>query len=502
MLKRVLLGPLFLCFLFGAVAGSAQVICPLNGTLSNKLVCLIPQVYGATGLGGGPTGPLAPNFGHEAHFDADFIASFGAFNESVGIQASQLPVASPSSAVTFTYNPTLKTFTPSTEETLGPIFGERATTIGRNRVYLAFSYQFFGFSSIDGQDTRHIPVIFQHRPIAPAPPPAPSFLGPCPNTAGMKAAYLGPPADACYVRDFIATDNSIDLKIHQFTLYGTYGITRNLDVSVAVPILDVRMGVKSNATIVPNSVAPPSPTFPPVFHQFNASDPALSSQCANISPCLNASFSNTGSATGIGDVILRGKYTVHKWEKAAVAAGVDVRVPTGDAQNFLGSGAAGVRPFGVFSYSARVSPHAEIGYEVNGDSILAGDFVGTSATGTKGSLPNRFLYIVGADVAIVRRLTAAFDLFGQRLFGAPQVVASSYTDQGKCSDVNCTTVTPGTTHPNISQATSDVNITNASIGMKYRAIGNLVVTGNVLLKMDDGGLRARAVPLVGVSYSF
>jgi hypothetical protein len=33
----------------------------------------------------------------------------------------------------------------------------------------------------------------------------------------------------------------------------------------------------------------------------------------------------------------------------------------------------GVKPFGVFSYKARVSPHAKVGYEINGDSKLAGD---------------------------------------------------------------------------------------------------------------------------------
>lgn len=501
MFKQALLGPVVLCVLLGAGSGSAQVICPLNGTSSSKLVCLIPQVYGPLGLGSGSTAPLAPNFGHEAHFDADFIASFGAFNEAVGIQASRLPLASPSSGVTFVYNPTLKTFTPSTEETLGPIFGERATTIGRNKVYIAFSYQYFGFSSIDGQDTRHIPVIFQHRPLAPTAPSG--FLGPCPNTVGMTGTqYAGPPTDPCFVRDFISTDNSIDLKIHQFTLYATYGITRNLDVSVAVPILDVHMGVISNATIVPNAVAPSIPPAPPVFHQFNVADPAISSFCTNVSPCLKASFSDAGSASGIGDVLLRGKYTVHKWERAALGAGLDVRVPSGDAQNFLGSGSTGIKPFGVFSYSARLSPHAVVGYEVNGDSILAGDFVGASATGAKGSLPNRFIYIVGADIAILRRLTGAFDLFGQRLFGTSQVVPAQYTDLGKCSDVSCTTVTPGTTHANIAQRPGDVNITDASLGAKYRAFGNLVITGNVLLKVDDGGLRARAVPLVGVSYSF
>jgi hypothetical protein len=68
--------------------------------------------------------------------------------------------------------------------------------------------------------------------------------------------------------------------------------------------------------------------------------------------------------------------------------------------------------------------------------------------------------------------------------------------------VNCTVYTPGTTHPDVAQKTADVNITNASLGLKLRAFSKLVFTGNVLLKLDDGGLRSRAVPLVGVSYSF
>jgi hypothetical protein len=33
-------------------------------------------------------------------------------------------------------------------------------------------------------------------------------------------------------------------------------------------------------------------------------------------------------------------------------------------------------------------------------------------------------------------------------------------------------------------------------------VGKLVLTGNVLLKLDDGGLRSKAIPLVGASYSF
>jgi hypothetical protein len=497
MLKRALLGYLVFVFI-AAVGAQAQGICPLNGTASPKLVCVLPQVYGPFGLGSGAAAPLLAN-SHQAHFESDFLSAFAPINEAVGTQVSQLPTASPSSGITFVYDPSLKTFSPSTDENLGPILGERAGTIGRNRLYLGFSYQYFNFNSIDGNDTGKLNSVVQHEAFPP-PFPVPSIVA-CPNQTGLPSKYAG---DPCFVRDFIQATTSIDLTVSQYTIYATYGITRRLDVSVAIPFLNVNMNVSSNATIVPNSVAPPSPTFPgQVFHQFN---PAVVPACANTpagQACLQGSFSNSGTATGIGDVVLRGKYEVYKGERLGVAGGVDVRVASGDAQNFLGSGATGVKPFGVISYRARVSPHAEVGYEWNGQSILAGNFVGPVATNNKAALPNRFIYIVGADASLTKRLTAAFDIYGQRLFGAAQLVSNPYTDLGKCSDINCTVLTPGTTHPDFAfNNHADVNITNASVGLKFRAIGKLVLTGNVLLKLDDGGLRSQAIPLVGVSYSF
>jgi hypothetical protein len=171
-------------------------------------------------------------------------------------------------------------------------------------------------------------------------------------------------------------------------------------------------------------------------------------------------------------------------------------------RNFLGSGAVGVKPFGVISYSARISPHAVIGYEKNGQSLLVGNFVGTP-TNTKGSLPRPVRIYAGADVAIVKRLTGAFDFYGQRLFGVPQLFSTQYTDLGHCSNIACSTLTLGTAHPDLGvRPAVDYNILNASIGLKYRLWRNLVVTGNVLVKLDDNGLRSTTVPLVGASYNF
>ena len=494
MLKRVFIGSILLILLScGGALG--QSVCPLNGTPSSKLVCVIPQVYGASGLGSGPGAPLLAD-GHQAHFEGDFISSFGPINEAVGIQVSQLPIASPSSGISFVYDPALKTFSPSTEEGLGPILGQHAGTIGRNKLYVAFSFQYFDFNSIDGQNTAKLPAVFQHEVF---PPPFPSpFITACPNQTGLAGTkYAGNP---CFVRDFIQTTNNINLTVHQYALYATYGITRHLDLSVEVPILNINMKMTSNAMIVQNSFAPPSANFPGgVFHQF---DGAIVPSCAGAKPCLNGTFASSGSASGIGDVLLRGKYELYHGERIGFAAGVDVRLPTGDEENFLGSGTVGVKPFGVVSYRARVSPHAEIGYEKNGKSLLAGTFVGTP-TNTKGSLPDRFVYVVGADVSIVKRLTGAFDFYGQRLFGVPQLFSNPYTDLGHCSDLVCTTLTAGTTHPDLGVRTgADYNILNASFGLKYRLLRNLVVSGNVLVKLDDNGLRSTTVPLVGASYNF
>jgi len=503
MFKRGVLASLFLFFL-GACGASAQV-CPLNGTLSDKLVCSIPQVYGPFALSrtaDPKQSVLLTAFGHEAHFENDFVATFTPINEAVGIQVSQLPVASPSSGITFVYNPSLKTFTPSTDESLGPIIGERASTIGYHKLFLGFSYQYFNFSSIDGLNMSTLSSVLQHQPFPPQPPNIPS----CGKQDGLKGTKYD--NNPCFVRDFIQTTNNIDLQVHQYTIYLTYGITRHLDFSAAIPFLDARMSVQSNTTIVPNSVAPASASFPGnVFHQFNRNNPALAQSCGQIpagQACLQASFSDSRKAVGIGDAVLRGKYTVYRGERAGFALGVDVRLPSGDELNFLGSGATGVKPFGVLSYEARVSPHAEVGYEWNGESTLAGGSLvpGTTPASPKGSLPSRFVYIVGADVAVTKRMTAAFDIYGQRLFRAPQLISSPYTDLGKCSDQACTTVTPGTTHPNVDQTRTDYNITNASLGLKLRLFANLVITANVLLKLDNAGLRALAVPLVGVSYNF
>jgi hypothetical protein len=52
------------------------------------------------------------------------------------------------------------------------------------------------------------------------------------------------------------------------------------------------------------------------------------------------------------------------------------------------------------------------------------------------------------------------------------------------------------------QGKTDLNIVDASLGAKFRLFKHLVATGNVLFKLNDSSLRAKVVPLAGISYSF
>ena len=63
--------------------------------------------------------------------------------------------------------------------------------------------------------------------------------------------------------------------------------------------------------------------------------------------CPVAAFNNTQRASGLGDLTVRIKGTVKNSERSVIAVGIDVRVPTGNADNFLGTGAIGIKPFVV-----------------------------------------------------------------------------------------------------------------------------------------------------------
>jgi hypothetical protein len=135
-----------------------------------------------------------------------------------------------------------------------------------------------------------------------------------------------------------------------------------------------------------------------------------------------------------------------------------------------------------------LSPHLNVGYQWNGQSVLAGNVV----TGEKKSLPDQFLYAAGVDVGVTPKVTLALDLIGRRVLKSPRLQPETFHAlQG------------GLTFPSITfMQDADFNVTNAAAGLKVNAGGRLLLDVNVLFKLDDGGLRDKITPLVGFEYSF
>ena len=360
-----------------------------------------------------------------------------------------LPLPSPASGFTYTFDAATGAFTRSAQS-FGPILAERAETIGKRKFTLGFSYQRFTFDSIEGGDLNQVRAVFTHDELP---------------------ANFPPNVDSSFVTDIVTTVNTVKSTFDQSTVYFTYGVTDWLDVSLAVPTVHASMQVSSAAFIHRVSGSAPN------IHFF--ADPSAPGAFGN-----TRVYSSSGSATGIGDMTIRVKGRVAKWEHAGVAVGMDFRLPTGDEMDLLGSGAAGYRPFAAISFAYhRISPHVNIGYQFNGDSVLAGDPV----AGTKGPLPDQFTYIFGTDIGVTQRLTVAFDILGQRSTDTQRMFRETY---------------PGTTWETIGFREGTLNTVDGSIGLKYNPVGSLLLNCNLIFKMNDAGLRDKLTPLFGVAYTF
>jgi outer membrane putative beta-barrel porin/alpha-amylase len=334
MSNRLLVPALLLSVVSTWPSLKAQSLCPA-GVASDKLICVIPQVFGPNGL-------VLPTANVNLFQNSAFTSALRPLNSAIGRQSALLPLASPSSEIIFTQDPVSKLPVPAADS-FGPILSERAETIGRHQPFLGFDYQYFKFDSLDGLDLKSLPVVLTQ----------PDFV-----VSGTNCSIHAPDGpqntgDCVLIRDTIKTSNRVNLKIHQYTTFVTFGLTSRLDVSMVIPIESVRMSVFSDATIVNNSNS--------LAHTFDI-DGGVCGSFTPPTPRPTHSFSYARNANGVGDITLRVKGTAWKGEKAAVALGVDVRMPTGDAFNFTGAGAYVVKPF-VFS------PHAFLGYEVNGSSV-------------------------------------------------------------------------------------------------------------------------------------
>jgi hypothetical protein len=210
----------------------------------------------------------------------------GEFIQREALGSIQLPVPANSTSFTFTYNPSLGVFERSSGS-LGPVFVDRAETVGEGRFDLIFSYQFANLKNFDGNNF------------------GPQLL------FGFQAQTR---EGATAAGAFHGTDFS--LKENVFAFNGTYGITDRWDVNLLMPMLYTTLDLGAKTV---NSVD------------------------GSRTPIASSSFHD--KAFGIGDILLRTKYRfLDDPNVVLMAAALTLRMPSGSADNFQGLGDFTITP--------------------------------------------------------------------------------------------------------------------------------------------------------------
>jgi hypothetical protein len=428
-----------------ALGGTASAQEPYNLSAPvRSLATLLTDLYGARGLIVDSEATLPGEQPHSAHFNSAFQSNFSDFSTALVSQLVSLPLPSPASGFTYHFDPSLGVVERTTQS-FGPILAERAETIGAGRVSFGFAFQRFTFDTIEGLDLHQVPAVFTHD----------------------RAFLLGGR------QDVVTTLNSIDATVNQTTTFITMGVSDRLDVSVAIPIVANDLKIVSHATIRRLG------TTNVLTHFFRQANGGLGEERL---------FTAAARASGIGDVTIRLKNTAFRAPTHGLALGVDVRLPTGDEMNLLGTGATSVQPYAAWSASmARASPHVNASYKWIGSSLLAGD----PGAGRVADFPDQVTYAVGADMRVNSRLTLAFDVLGQYVIDSSRLIRQDFH---ALDDVSV--------FPDVVFQRDSFNMLSGSIGLKANPVGRLLLDVNLLFKLDEHGLRDKLTPLVGIEYGF
>lgn len=432
-------GSLLVCLLSGVSPGLVY-----GQNLSDLPTTVFREIVAAPTPGG--TGVVA----HTSAWEQDQTVTnvtelISRIAAQVGTQISLFPIGSSSGGFTYRYDSTLGTYSRTTQ-TFGPAFAERAEPIGRGRFAFGMNYLHSSYRSLDGKDLEdgEIQFILLHQPGA------------------------VPPAQAFVEGDVIEAPLEMKMSSDTIVWYGNYGVTDRLDLGISVPLVHMTMDVVYPATIRDYATRVVSPTT----HLF-----------AN--GTKTASFDGSGSATGIGDILLHAKYGIPTAGKMHVAAALDVRVPSGDSDNMLGSGGTLTQlSFIASSIGSRVSPHANFGY--------------TFASGTD-TVKDQINYVAGVEYMASSKVTVLGDILGRTVRNSDRLedLATPHTfRQGATAPLE--TVTLNT----VQLVTGTINTVWGAVGVKFTPWRNLLISANVLIPFTDAGLKSRVTPTVGFEFAF
>ncbi|HJQ85137.1 MAG TPA: transporter [Candidatus Binatia bacterium] len=363
--------------------------------------------------------------------------AFDALGEAIADTAARnLPVISSSAGFTYQYNPQLEVFE-RTSETLGPLFLERPDTLGRGKFNVNVSYQYVDLNQLDGDETSSLegpdPIVIAVTDVAGTP-------------LGFTANRLR--------YDF-------NLVNHIAALSFTYGVLDNLDVNVLVPLIHTRFDVAAETqTLFAADVGGP----------FNPAP----------GPVLRGAPSRADK-TGVGDIFLRAKYQLPRLGDWRSAAGLQLRLPSGEEDDFQGTGSFEASPFLYLSTVmwGRVEPHANLGVDLNADDVEA----------------SQGRYGLGVDVDVHPRVGLALAFLGR----------SQFTGSASADETDFLHLTGGglALRPLLGVDFDRKDFFDLAFGARFVVWRQIMLFANGIYALNDDGLRNDTIiPTAGVEGTF
>jgi hypothetical protein len=198
------------------------------------------------------------------------------------------------------------------------------------------------------------------------------------------------------------------------------------------------------------------------------------------------------TASGIGDIAVRSKIRVYERDQGGVALGVDLRLPTGDPDAMLGAGVSRTLVSGIWSTTTGpFAPHASFGFEYWGDAFQVYDplLQAPIDAGRHG-----IVYEGGVEWAASDRLTVNGELMGRTVNNGGRLV---YRDLPMLPNpFGITTASVATVDPR------GLHRLYGAAGVKWNFAGTALLTANLLLSMNDQGLRDHLTPVIGLDWGF
>jgi hypothetical protein len=369
-----------------------------------------------------------------------------ALNTLISSSVASFPLTSTVAGITFDFSSGAPV---RVVESLGPIFSETPATLGYRKITFGFNATHLGFDKLRNTPLKDVEFAFLHEDVG-----DPGL--------GTDASEL----------DVVRVKLGLDADASIFAFHANYGVTSNFDVGIALPLLLVRLAGTTVATIESYTL----PAIGLALHFFDGD---------RFNPVLAEEVPYSKTATGIGDVGIRLKYRLPLVSSTAVAAILDVRLPTGDEANFLGTGSttgrlilAGSSKMGAFT------PHVNVGYDYRGAEQDSDELE----------------FAVGFDQQLSRYVTFAIDLLGEVDLNKDEAIhllpgsqSISFTDEVS-GGVSVREIELS----NVSDRTQD-NTFRVAIGARFAPTDRLQLLGNVLISVVDSGLYSNIAPTIGFS---